>query len=246
MAPLPDTYGPPQINHLKWNLNSLHRAPQPESLRCLGPNPSSGPPFLLPAVQSLPPPHQRLELGSPPPAPLVQALSHCWPGWLPASTRLPLFPFLPCSPSYPELPAHPPGPSEVRHGTMTLSGWKLGAPITICTTSVTHRPASPFTINPSSSLPPGSQVRPDTSPCGPSAFSCPTPSCRSQPSCPFFRIQASPHVTYESRPQVFHHTAPTPSPSEHSAAPRTIFPHIVSPPSGSSKRAKICIPAVYC
>lgn len=98
MAPPRDLWTS-QINHLKWNLNSLHCAPQPELSS--GARTQSKQRSSIPAsrsAESLLPLPSASELGSPPPAPLVQALSHCWPSWLPASTRLPLFPFLPCSP----------------------------------------------------------------------------------------------------------------------------------------------------
>lgn len=118
-----------QINHLKWNLNSLHHAPHLSFPEVLGPNPSSGPPFLLPlcprAVQrACYHPHQRLSLAhlhqrpwSKPSA--TAGLDGCQPArGSPSFCSCPAAPFLSGAPPP---PAHSRDLSKVRHRTMTLS-----------------------------------------------------------------------------------------------------------------------------
>lgn len=161
-----------QINHLKWNLNSLHRAPHLSFPEVLGPNPSSGPPFLLPSCprevqRACCHPHQRLSLAhlhqrpwSKPSA--TAGLDGCQPArGSPSFRSCPAAPFLPGGP--PPQPRSPPGPLQSasrNHDTLM----EPRGPITLGITSKRLcRPASPFTITPSPSpVPPGSQVKPDT------------------------------------------------------------------------------------
>ena len=154
--------------------------PNPNFPQVLGPNPSSGPPFLLPAVQrACCHSHQRLSLAHLHQPPWSKPSATAGPAGCQPARGSPSFHSCPAAPFLPGAPCSPPGPLRSASRNHDTLGWKLGAPITLAITSKRlHRPARPFTINLSSSpVSPGARCESTGGqtllPRGPSAFILP-------------------------------------------------------------------------